>query len=169
MGVFFAKEIMGGAIQIERNGQSFYQQIAQQLEAPAMREVFEHLAREELRHIREFEGLAEHLAEPPDHWEREDFELYMDTLVSDHVFKDDGSGERKAREVRSDLEAVELGIQFEKDTIIFFNELNALVRSEERQVLDQLLRWEKDHLVRLVRLKRQLEDSKRQRSSTNTT
>lgn len=160
MGVFFAKEIMGGAIQIEKNGQSFYHHLAQQEERSAIREVFDYLAKEELRHIQEFGHLAEHLAEPPDHWEREDFEFYLETLVGDNVFKEDGSGEKRAKEVKSDLEAVELGIQFEKDTIIFFYELHALVRPEEHHVVDQLIRWEKDHLVRLVRLKRQLEDAK---------
>lgn len=163
MGAFFAKEIMDGAIRIEQNGLAFYRNLSEREDQEEIRGVFEYLAGEEERHIAEFKRLSGNLQDPPDIvWERDDFSLYMENLSDDHVFKGDGSGEKRAREVKSPLEAVRLGIRFEKDTILFFNELKNLVRREENQVIERLIRWEKDHLVRLFRLKRQLEHAQRQ-------
>jgi rubrerythrin len=162
MGAFFAKEIVEAAIRIEKNGLSYYRYLAEAEKRKDIREVFNYLAEEEMRHIAAFEHLAESLQEPPDHtWEREDFGLYLESLSEDSVFKDDGSGEKKAGDVKSVLEAVELGIRFEKDTILFFQELHNLVRREEHEVVDQLICWEKNHLVRLIRLKRQLQDAEK--------
>lgn len=162
MGAFFAKEVVEAAIRIEGNGLSFYRYLSQRQEREDVREVFEYLTGEEQRHIAEFKRLAENLKEPPDlTWEREDFALYLENLADDNVFKEDGSGEKRAKEVQSALDAVKLGIQFEKDTIIFFHELQNLVRQEERQAVHQLIQWEKEHLVRLFGIKRQLEDAER--------
>ncbi len=156
MKAFFGKEVLEAAVQIERNGQAFYEQVSQKSEDEGVREVFSDLAVEEKRHISQFQGLSDCLVDPPDSMEREDYALYLDHMTAEHVFKEDGSGERKARETKSAVEAVELGIQFEKDTLLFFHELRPLVRSEEQGVVDQLILWEKEHLVRLVGLKRQL-------------
>ncbi len=156
MGAFFGKEMVGAAIQIEKNGQSFYGAVAEQENRRAVREAFVFLADEEKRHVSELEHLSTRLADPPGTWEREDFSLYLEDLAAEHIFKEDGSGEKRAREVRSDLGAVDLGIQFEKDTILLWQELHFFVRPEDRRVVDHLIRWEKDHLVRLVRLKREL-------------
>ncbi len=156
MKAFFGKEIMEAAVQIERNGQAFYEQVSQKAEDQGVREVFSDLALEEKRHISQFQALSDCLVDPPDGMEREDYALYLDNLTAEHVFKEDGSGERMARQSKSAVEAVELGIQFEKDTLLFFHELHPLVRAEEQGVVNQLLLWEKEHLVRLVRLKRRL-------------
>jgi rubrerythrin len=163
MGAFFGKEIVEGAIQIEKNGQLFYRNVAQKESRPAVRDVFAFLAEEEGRHVAELQYLLTRLAEPPDTWEREDFALYLDDLVAEHIFREDGSGERKALQVGSELAAVDLGIQFEKDTILLWHELHALVRPEEHRVVDDLVQWEKDHLVRLVRLKKDLAGTSSQR------
>lgn len=156
MKAFFGKEILEAAVQIERNGQAFYEQVSQQTTDQGVREVFSDLAVEEKKHISQFQALSDCLVDPPDSMEREDYALYLDHLIVEHVFKEDGSGERKAGETKSAVEAVGLGIQFEKDTLLFFHELHPLVRAEEQRVVDQLILWEKEHLVRLVRLKRRL-------------
>jgi rubrerythrin len=162
MAAFFGKEIMEAAIQIEKNGEVFYSNVSRQQFPAAVKEVFAFLAEEERRHIAQFEQLASGLSDPEETWrEREEYSLYLEELASLHVFKDDGSGEIRARQVKSASEATEVGIQFEKDTILFFGELHNLVRRADHHVVDALIGWEKDHLVRLVRLRRELEASQR--------
>jgi len=100
MGAFFAKEVVEAAIRIEGNGLSFYRYLSQREEREDVREVFEYLTGEEQRHIAEFKRLAENLEEPSDFtWEREDFALYLENLADDNVFREDGSGEKRAKEL----------------------------------------------------------------------
>lgn len=157
MGAFFAKEVINAAAQIEKNGQKFYEDIAKDERRPAVRDVFEYLAEQERKHVGELNYLSDQLKEPPDHtWEREDFDLYLDSIVSEHLFVGDGSAEREAGKIKTDLQAVEFGIHFEKQTMLFFHELLPLLRAEERDVLNNLIAWERDHLLLLFRLKRRL-------------
>jgi rubrerythrin len=163
MGAFFAKEITEAAIQIEKNGQIFYQRMAEQASSEAVRGVFLDLAQQEERHIAELQLLLGRLPDPPDTWEREEFTMYLVDLANAHVFREDGSGERMAQQVESDVAAIDLGIQFEKDTVLFLYEFHGLVRPEEKTVVDRLIVWEKEHLVRLVRMKWDLTGQARQR------
>jgi len=156
MKAFFGKEIMQAAIQIERNGQAFYDEVSRQTDDRKIREVFSDLAAQEKEHVAQFQKLSDRLLDPPEGMEREDYALYLDQLASEHVFKEDGSGQRRAREAKSAVDAVALGIQFEKDTLLFFYGLHPLVRGEEQPVVDQLIQWEKEHLLRLVRLKHRM-------------
>jgi rubrerythrin len=163
MGAFFAKEIMEAAIQVEKNGQVFYEHMSRTASTPGARALFSDLARKELEHVGDLQRVARELADPPETWEREEFTMYISDLAQDHVFREDGSGERLAGGVRSDVEAVNLGIRFEKDTILFLQELRPLARAQDAGVVDQLVAWEKEHLVRLVRLKWDLEGRARVR------
>lgn len=164
MGAFFAKEILEAAVQIERNGQAFYELMAQRTADQAARDDFSDLARQERMHLTELEGLAGRLADPPETWEREEFGMYMTELAESHVFRKDGSGERGAQEVSSKRAALDLGIRFEKDTILFMEGLQRLVRPKERSLVEQLLEWERGHMVRLVRLKWELTGRARSRA-----
>lgn len=164
MGAFFAKEILEAAIQIEKNGQLFYELMGQKAaDRPAL-EVFRRLAQQEKEHLAHLGELAKALADPPETWEREEFSMYMAELAESHVFKADGSAQNAAREVSGDLAAVETGIRFEKDTLLFMEGLRNIVRKKEEQILEKLLEWERAHLVELVRLKWQITGRSRSRS-----
>lgn len=158
MGAFYAKEILRAALQIEKNGLSFYREVAGRELRPEVREVFDHLATEEARHIEELKSLLERASEPPESMERDDYTLYLEALVSGQVFREDGSGQEEAQRIRSPDEALDLGARFERDTILFFQELRPWIRAEDRPVLDRLIDWERRHLTSLARLKRKLRE-----------
>ncbi len=164
MGAFFAKEILEAAVQVEKNGQRFYELMGQRAKGTAALEVFQRLARQEQQHLAQLKEMAQSLADPPETWEREEFAMYMAELADSHVFGKDGSGDKAAQEVTQDLEAVELGIRFEKDTLLFMEGLRSIVRKEDTKVVDKLLDWERQHLVELVRLKWQLTGKAKTRS-----
>jgi rubrerythrin len=164
MGAFFAKEILDAAIQIERNGQLFYERMGQKAADKPAQEVFGRLAGQEREHLSHLRDLAGKLPDPPETWEREEFAMYMAELAESHVFRGDGSGEKAAQQVAGELAAVELGIRFEKDTILFLEGLQRMVREKERTVVGKLLEWERAHLVELVRLKWQITGKARSRA-----
>lgn len=164
MGAFFAKEILEAAIQIERNGQLFYELMGQRTADKTASEVFKHLAQQEKEHLAHLRGLANGLADPPATWEREEFSMYMADLAESHVFRGDDSAEKAAAEMTGDLAAVELGIRFEKDTLLFLEGLRSVLRKQEEQILEKLLEWERAHLLELVRLKWQITGKAKSRS-----
>jgi rubrerythrin len=156
MGGFFAKDILDAAIQIEKNGKAFYEQIARLVKEREAKSTFEFLAAEEERHMEEIKALSEGLSGPPETLEREEFELYLRGLVSEHIFTEDGAGLRKASEIKDAIDAVDIAIGFEKDSIIFFEELYPLLRKKDHHVLEKLIKLEREHLANLISLKKKL-------------
>ena len=158
MSAFYGKEILDLAIQIERNGRAFYNEMGNLVQDPELKEIYELLAKEEMKHIDEFNRLKEGLkGDRPDYSkEPEEFTLYLDVLADEHVFKADGSGEEMAREASGKVGGLEIGIQFEKDSILFFGELYQLIIEKERSVIHRLIQEEKKHLKKLSDMKKRL-------------
>lgn len=158
MGTFYGKEILDLAIQIENNGKAFYQEMGGLVQDPELIEIYDFLANEEVKHIEAFNQIKETLkGDRPYHvMEGEEFSLYLTTLADENVFKADGSGEKKAKEVSGKIGGLDIGIQFEKDSILFFGELYRLIRENERAVIDRLIQEEKKHLLKLSDMKTRL-------------
>lgn len=163
MGVFFGKEIIEAAVQIERNGLAFYESMAQQAGAEEARKVFGDLATEEKKHIQELDDFSKSLPDPPDTWEREEFGMYLNELAESHIFRDGTTVSKMKESVSTELDAVDLGIRFEKDTLLFMDGLQQMVRPKDKTVVQRLLEWERGHLLRLVQLKWHLTGRSRER------
>lgn len=54
------------------------------------------------------------------------------------------------------IDTVDIGIGFEKDTVIFLEELYPLLSQKDHHALDRLIKMERGHLANLVRLKQKL-------------
>lgn len=158
MGTFYGKEILDMAIQIEKNGRAFYEQMGNLVQDPELKEVYDFLANEEQKHIETCDRLKEGLEKDrPDHvMEPEEYTLYLDMFADEHIFKADGSGEKRAKEAEGKLGGLEIGIQFEKDSILFFGEIRQLIRAKEISVIDRLILEEKKHLQKLFDMKKRL-------------
>jgi len=59
-----------------------------------------------------------------------------------------------AKNVKEPLAAINYGMSFEKDAILFFSELIGYVISQSKDKLQQLINEEKKHLVYLAELKK---------------
>jgi rubrerythrin len=80
----------------------------------------------------------------------------MNALASEHVFTQKDKGEEAAKAAKSDREAVEKGIGFEKDSIIFYEGTKKVVPEHDRQIIDELIIQEQGHLRQLSELKNKL-------------
>jgi len=54
----------------------------------------------------------------------------------------------------SDKEAIQIAIGFEKDSLLFFGEIGKFVPNYDRQVIEELIRQEREHLSKLSELKK---------------
>ncbi len=156
MGKFFAgSEIVEMGIRIEKNGRDFYLAVGDRNRKS--RELFRYLAKEEEKHIAVFQGLLAKVEkyEPPETYPGEYF-AYLSALADDYVFTRKNQGAVMAAKVKNETGAVNLGIGFEKDSILFYLEMKRLVPEYDRRTVEALISQEREHLRRLVELKKKL-------------
>jgi rubrerythrin len=157
-GIFFAgSEIVELGIQIEKNGRDFYNILADRSKIQKAKEIFHYLAGEEEKHIATFKKILDsvHKYEPPESYPGEYF-AYMSALASQHIFTQKDKGKEIAQGIKSDKEAVDLGIGFEKDSVLFYVGIKRVVPEYDHRVIEELIMQEQTHLETLTDLKKEL-------------
>ena len=155
--IFRGSEIVELGIQIEKNGRDFYSTLVKQSKNQKAKETFKYLAGEEEKHIAVFQNILDsvHKYEPPETYPGEYF-AYMNALASDYVFTQKEKGKEIAKRTRSDKEAINLGIGFEKDSILFYEGMRKVVPPYDHKIVNELISQEQDHLRQLSNLKKNL-------------
>jgi len=152
--IFSGSEIVKIGIQIERNGRDFYNVLDGQSKDKKSKEIFRYLAKEEEKHIKVFEQIlssAENL-EPAEAYPGE-YLNYMQALAGEYVFTQADKGAEAAKNIKSEKEAIEKGIGFEKDSIIFYEGMKKVVMGGNVDLVGQLIAQEQLHLRKLMELK----------------
>ena len=156
--IFSGSEVVEVGIQIEKNGKDFYDTLAVQSKDQKAVGIFKHLAGEEEKHIADFERILNSVVkyEPQEAFPGEYF-AYMNDLAGEHVFTQKDKGIEIAKTIKSDKEAVESGIKFEKDSIVFYEGMKKVVPENGLKVIDTLIAQEQQHLKVLSELKGSLQ------------
>ncbi len=156
MAVFFSgSELLEIAIGIERNGMAFYQAVADKTGIRDVKDIYNYLAGEEKKHLDTFQGMSDSLGQAkPSETYTEEYMLYLKSLVDSTVFSSVTEAQQKAGKVSDEIEALDTGIQAEKDSILFYMELQNLVREQDRKVVLNIVDEEKKHLRQLSELKK---------------
>ena len=150
-------ELINIAIGIERRGIAFYDIMARSTENAAARDVFQDLANMEREHIQIFQGM---LAEAdkyqiPENCTQE-YTSYLQALVDSTVFGDDMVMSEMATQADSDIEALELAIGAEKDSILFYYEIKEIIPKRAQAMVYKIITEEKAHLRQLSEMKKKL-------------
>lgn len=155
--IFAGSEIVELGIQIEKNGKDFYSTLVKQSKNQRAKETFKYLAGEEEKHIAVFRKILDsvHKYEPPESYPGEYF-AYMNALASEYVFTQEHKGDETAKRTKSDKEAINLGIGFEKDSILFYEGMKKVVPPYDHKIVHELIIQEQDHLRQLSDLKKSL-------------
>jgi rubrerythrin len=158
MAVFFSgSELLEIAMGIERNGMAFYEAMADRTERREVKDVYTHLAGEEKKHLDTFQRMSDSLGQvKPSETFGDEYMLYLKSLVDSILFSNVTEARQKAARVSNEVEALDTGIQAEKDSILFYTELQSQVREQDREVILTVLDEEKDHLRQLSELKKSL-------------
>ena len=152
--VFAGSEIVEMGIQIEKNGKDFYETLVGQSKDNKARDIFKFLAGEEEKHIATFQEVLDsiHKYEPPESYPGEYF-AYMKALANNYVFTQKDKGKEIAKSTKNDSEAVDLGIKFERDSILFYEGMKKLVPESQIKPVEALIAQENNHLLKLCQLK----------------
>ncbi|MFC1508065.1 ferritin family protein [Candidatus Omnitrophota bacterium] len=151
--VFSAIEVVEMGIKIEENGRDFYNGIIGLSDDKAAKEAFKLLSSEEEKHIKRFEVVLSKVKkyEPVEAYPNEYFS-YIKSLSGEYVFIKEKKGTEIAGRIKTAKEAIKLGIGFEKDSILFYQEMKKFVLTSEQSIIEELLEEEKKHLKMLLEL-----------------
>ncbi|HLD82591.1 MAG TPA: ferritin family protein [Candidatus Omnitrophota bacterium] len=155
--IFAGSEIVEIGIQIEKNGRDFYNTLEKKSKNQRASEMFKYLAGEEEKHIKIFQEILDKTEKyEPIGLYADEYFAYMNALASEYVFTKENKGEEIAKTMKSDKEAVNMGIGFEKDSIIFYEGMKKAVPEYDLKIVDELIMQEQRHLRILSDLKKDL-------------
>ena len=150
---FTAKEVIEMGVQIERNGFIFYELLSKKVTSEKVREIFEFLAGEEKRHVASFEKLLDSIQQyDPSEAYPDEYFAYMRELASEHVFTMAEEGAKIADSINDNKKAVEIALKFEKDSVLFYEQMQKIVGEEDKKIIQSLIYQEQQHVEKLKML-----------------
>ena len=151
--VFSAAEIIDMGIAKEKKRRDFYGYAADKFKEKEMKDLFSRLRDWEDEHIKRFTDIRKSTEtyEGQESYQGE-FAAYMRFVVDDMLYAQI-SAEWFTRSIKEPLAAIQYGIGFEKDAILFFSELLKYMMGSNKDKVKELINEEKKHLVYLSELK----------------
>ncbi|MEO0087056.1 MAG: ferritin family protein [candidate division WOR-3 bacterium] len=154
--VFYSiNEVLEMAIQIEKSGYQFYSKSKEKTKAEKLKQLFDFLAGEELRHMEAFNEIKNRLKTTPYTlpFDWEEVKLYLKVITDSHFFSGEDKVLNLMERAKNEKELIDLAIAFEKETLLFYYEILNLVAQEETPVVLKLINEEKAHIKKLETIK----------------
>ena len=153
MALLTGDEIIEIAMRLEEKGEAFYTAAAEEATTPEIKALFEELAIQEQYHRRAFQQMGRDLVQmilSDEQWEQ--FQAYTGVLLEQRIFdKPDGAlGEASA--ALDERQALQAALDFEKETLQFFRELQAVVKGADKETVERIIGEEEHHVKRLSRM-----------------
>ena len=152
MAILTAAEALKWALEIEKNGETFYKAVAGKSADPEVKALFEDLAAQERGHYRVFQKMLEEVKPDPDlsRLDYDEYQTYLQVALADALFAGPDKGLALAMEAQDRETALRAAMGFEKDTLLFFYDLREMVSKAEREAISDIILEEKAHLRRLA-------------------
>lgn len=157
MNILPAAEIVEIGIEKEKKRRDFYALAAEQFKDNAeLADLFGKLRDWEEEHIKRFQEIRDTVskAQYTESYPGET-EAYMQALVDSELY-DKITPESFASMASTPEEAIDMGIRFEKDAILFFNGLSRFVDDATKKIADKLIEEEQQHMLYLFNLKKEM-------------
>ena len=145
------KEFLEVAIEIEKNGRSFYEAIARQDRSKEVRDIFARLAVREKEHENTYREIMNRLGgyNPRQQYAGE-HDQYISQLGNFSILNAEQARRILTKKTITDMEAIELGINLEKDSILFYSEIRGMVPVQDQDLIDIITNGEKKHLSEFI-------------------
>lgn len=151
--VFNAAEIIDMGIEKEKKRRDFYGRVAKEFKEKDIRKLFGDLRDWEEAHVKKFTEIRDSVAdeEIAESYQGE-FGAYIRSLVDDKLYRE-VTAASFAKNIKTPIDAISRGIGFEKDAILFFNELVEYMPSHNKEKVRELIDEEKKHIIYLSQLR----------------
>jgi rubrerythrin len=143
--MFSTREIIDLAIRIEENGAKLYRGAMKQVSDPSLVSLLQWMADEEVRHAEWFSRMKGSLEEAGHDPRLEEMgRSLLQGILGDQTFSLKETDFSKLHQVR---DLIETAMEFERDTILFYEILRPLVSSREGlDHLDRIIQEENHHI-----------------------
>ena len=149
--VFSINELVTFAIEIENEGIQFYKALSEKATDTVLKETYDFLVKEEVKHKAIFEALVESIDVSGDSLDSSgEYHQYLRALVEEVVFEKD---DKEISRLIDDAEVLQYAISQEQKSILFYLEMKQYVPERDRHTLDKIIEEERWHVVKLVDLK----------------
>ena len=134
------------AVWLEKHGRSFYEKAEQNATDPAVKELFGTLAAEEAKHCAMYTDLYEFYTGKSAEGEEllGEYGKFIQLLIAEIA------GALEFDGVLTQEELITRALQFEKNTLLFFNEVKPLFRGKAGTIIEVVCREEKRHIQQLM-------------------
>ena len=141
---FSVREVLEMAVQTEKTGYDFYTGMAGRFSGnPAMKELFGKLALQEKKHEHAFLKLLETVTEAePERWE--EAQNYFRAMMESEFFMGREKPLTVMENVKTELDAVDLALGFEKQSILYYSGLRDFI--SDRVALEDIIKEETEHI-----------------------
>ena len=156
--VYTSRDIIQMVVQAKIRGVELYLVLARNSENYHVGRLFTEFAKDEQKHKFQLEKWLDYLSGD----EREEAypgerALYLKALVDENTFNCDNAKKQALEKIISEEEALQAGITFEKDFILFLHELKQHVVREGESTIDSLIDDEIRHIKEMFHLKERIE------------
>lgn len=141
-----AADAVAAAVEIERRGHSFYKGVEEKAASLEDKEFFAFMAGEEQRHETVFEAMLKRIGglPLPAGSTDQEYQQYVQGLLDSHTLFVPNLQERALRAPLHEA------VQFEKDTLLFFLELERMVPDAEKESVRKCANEERKHIRMLL-------------------
>ncbi len=153
MALFTAVEAFEMAMEIEKNGEVFYNAVATKATAAGVKTLFQELAAQEQKHYAVFQKMAGNVKDAPSlsAAEYDEYDVYLKAALDSALFAGPDKALALAEQAKDRQTALRMALGFEKDTLLFFYDLREMTNKADQAAISDIIREEKGHLQRLAR------------------
>jgi rubrerythrin len=154
MNIFSVSDILNFAIRVEQDGELFYQKAAMMVDDEGVRQLFNRLADEEMRHQRIFREMLDEVGDtrPPESYSQEYMTYLRDFIDGKVVFTKDLKG--LAADLHDTLSALNFAIGRELESITYYQETKQFVAEKYHHLIDAVIAEERNHFAGLSEVKK---------------
>jgi rubrerythrin len=153
---FDASEIFQLAIRIEENGEKYYRHMSKVLKDTKVKDLFNYLADEEVKHKKLFELMVSKIEkyEPVESYPKEYF-AYIRALADDVIFNERKLDE-DLKKIEDAVSAIDFAKEKESNSILYYQGVRNLVPENQRNSINSIIDEERSHFTELSNLKKLL-------------
>ena len=150
MSVLNINEIIDFAVYIEQNGYKFYDETKNKFGNKDLAELFDFLAKEEIKHEKTFKNLLTAVGtfSPPETYAGE-YDAYMRDFLKMHALANDEALKKKIAQIKNADDAVAMALEFEKDSIVLFSMLKKYIGSKGEGIVESIIQEELTHIYKI--------------------
>ncbi|MBN2344770.1 MAG: ferritin family protein [Candidatus Aminicenantes bacterium] len=149
-------EILEFAVYIEERGYEFYIRAIKKFSDPRATKLFQYLADEEFKHEKVFKKMLKQSDEFKGGKRDPEYRAYMREFCKTHTLGDSEALSVKLSRVSRLEEILDMAMDFERDSIVFFSEMKDLYGKGHGAPVDKIIHEEVGHLRKIFQMKQKL-------------